>query len=279
MNGIRICGRNADRLRTRGYGKNDSGCLILSYEEALYLAEKGISGMDFIEVFKQASKLEDFDIKFFVYRDLRNRGYTLKVQNDCFIGRKSFSMCFYPVSDSDSLLFETLISREKPHVIAVVDGDGDITYYMVEESEPKGGCYEKFTIENAIVAGRRAFSFQDKKIGTFGKNEGKFMHFSTLEYKYLGGDVSVPSNIYEVYMDLKDRGLIVKSGFKYGTHFRVYEKSMEEHSKYLVYVMDAESMIQVSRAIRVAHGVRKTLLLARKLDNDVKYLAVSWIRP
>jgi tRNA-intron endonuclease len=74
--------------------------------------------------------------------------------------------------------------------------------------------------------------------------------------------------------------LIVKSGFKYGTDFRVYERSMNEHSRYLVQVMNrGESMLQLSRAIRVAHGVRKTLLLAKEIDSRVSYVAVRWIRP
>jgi tRNA-intron endonuclease len=224
--------------------------------------------------------VSDFDIKFFVYRDLRNRGYTLKVEDGCLRGRKSFSMCFYPVSDDDVLFFDFLVSKDLPYVLAVVDGDGDITYYMVENAMPVGACSEEFRIPKVIVAGRRAFSFSNKKLSTFGKDEGKFMHFSMLECRYLGVDVPVPEHVYSVYKDLRDRALIVKSGFKYGTHFRVYERSMEEHSKYLVYVMDAdESMVQVSRAIRVAHGVRKTILLARKVDDGVRYLAVSWIRP
>ncbi len=283
MHGIKVCGRTADRLGTKGYGVREGKCLILSYEESLYLAERGFEGFDFKKIFKDASKMEDFDVRFFVYRDLRSRGYVLNVRDGYYEAKKSYSMAFYPLRDMEYFEFDTFYHRSLPLALAIVDGDGDLTYYMVEEADPRGERKEKINLKNPYPAGGRVFLLEDfQNLETYGKKEGLFAHLSNYEAKYLdeGLDLDMDEAVYEVYEDLKNRGLVVKSGFKYGTHFRAYMNSLNEHSKYLVHVVPAqEDMQKVSRAVRVAHGVRKTLLLARKIEGEIKYLGVMWIRP
>jgi tRNA-intron endonuclease len=79
--------------------------------------------------------------------------------------------------------------------------------------------------------------------------------------------------LYEVYEDWRMRGYILKTGFKFGTHFRLYMPGAsptlmgEEwiHSKHAIHVFPRESKLLISewaRAIRVAHGVKKTFILA-----------------
>jgi tRNA-intron endonuclease len=79
--------------------------------------------------------------------------------------------------------------------------------------------------------------------------------------------------MYEVYEDWRLRGFILKTGFKFGTHFRIYfpkaspTKTGEEwvHSKHVIHVFPRKSRMLISewaRAIRVAHSVRKTFILA-----------------
>ncbi len=283
MQGIRVCGRQADRLNSRGFGRRTGKCILLSYEEALYLAEREMIDMPFEDVFREASRTRDFDVRFFVYRDLRSRGYVISVKDGHFHARKSYSMDFYPMSDLSPFDFDFFSAVEKPAAIAVVDGDGDVTYYMLSDADPRGERFERPAANNMIQAGNRVFILDDSvDFGTFGKNEGKFAHLSVYEARYLapGIDIDVDEEIYEVYRDLRDRGLIVKSGFKYGTHFRVYERSIEEHSRYLVHVVPRrEEMQRVSRAVRVAHGVRKELLLAKQVRGELRYLSISWIRP
>lgn len=218
-----------------------------------------------------------------MYRDLRSRGYVISVKDGHFHARKSYSLDFYPMSDLDTFDFDFFSSIALPAVVAVVDGDGDVTYYMLNSSEPRGESESHVHIKNPRPAGKRVFLLEDfDSMGTFGKNEGRFAHLSIYEAKYLepGMNLKINDEIYAVYKDLRDRGLIVKSGFKYGTHFRVYEKSIEEHSRYLVHVVPRrEEMQRVSRAVRLAHGVRKELLLARITGKGVRYLSISWIRP
>ena len=79
--------------------------------------------------------------------------------------------------------------------------------------------------------------------------------------------------LYDVYEDWRLRAFVLKTGFKFGTHFRLYFPGAspvltnEEwmHSKHVVHVFPRASKLLISewaRAIRVAHGVKKTFILA-----------------
>jgi tRNA-intron endonuclease len=78
---------------------------------------------------------------------------------------------------------------------------------------------------------------------------------------------------YKVYADLRERGYIVKSGFKFGSHFRVYEegvnpysdgpKRQKQHTKWVVHAVpenETLSFSEMSRAVRLAHNIRATML-------------------
>ena len=91
---------------------------------------------------------------------------------------------------------------------------------------------------------------------------------------------------YLVYSDLRTRGYIIKTGFKYGSDFRIYERGHspgDGHSSFLVKILSEEQNIKVtdfSSYVRVAHGVRKTLLLAVVDDEyDITYYNFEWTRP
>lgn len=91
---------------------------------------------------------------------------------------------------------------------------------------------------------------------------------------------------YLVYKDLRIRGYIIKTGFKYGSDFRIYERGHapgDGHSNFLVKILSEEQEIKVrdfSSYVRVAHGVRKTLLLAVVDDEyDITYYDIEWTKP
>lgn len=80
---------------------------------------------------------------------------------------------------------------------------------------------------------------------------------------------------FAVYSDLRERGLIVKSGFKFGSHFRVYErgvnpytegeKKQSQHTKYVVHAVPENhtmSFQEMSRAVRLAQNIRASMLWA-----------------
>ena len=81
-------------------------------------------------------------------------------------------------------------------------------------------------------------------------------------------------SLYGVYKDWREKGYVIKTGFKFGTHFRVYfpgARPMKKgdgswtHSRHVIQVFPKSSRLLTSewaRAIRVAHSVRKTFILA-----------------
>jgi len=156
---------------------------------------------------------------------------------------------------------------------------------------------------------QKAISLNQKS--SFGKLEGNVLELSIIEAFYLmeKGRLSIYKNSesdekleanyirniikensgyakYLVYRDLKDRGYIIKTGFKYGSEFRLYERGKlpgDGHSDYLVKIIHENYDIHAldfASYVRVAHGVKKTLLLAVVDDEeDITYYWVEWTKP
>ena len=144
------------QLNQKGYGEIDKSKLLLKSFESLYLLFtdrltifKGKKNVDF-DSYLQICKKQDKDIltKFLVYRDLRNRGYTVKdgfgFGSDFAVYDKPFS----PKSPSKFLVFrlnegkhekmsklrqkiEEINKIGKEPIIAVVQRQGEIIYYKL----------------------------------------------------------------------------------------------------------------------------------------------------
>ena len=92
---------------------------------------------------------------------------------------------------------------------------------------------------------------------------------------------------FRVYEDLRERGLLVRTGFKFGCDFRVYDrgvklkkgpKSQKEHTKWIVFAIPEDytcGFQELSRAVRLAHNIRAKMLWA-VVDNegDVTYYEI-----
>ncbi|MDE1857087.1 MAG: tRNA-intron lyase [Candidatus Micrarchaeota archaeon] len=94
--------------------------------------------------------------------------------------------------------------------------------------------------------------------------------------------------LYSVYSDWRDHGYIVKTGFKFGTHFRIYFPGAKPrrddpswvHSKHVIQVFPRDQKLLISewaRAIRVAHSVRKTFILAIPGKSRQKKLGIDYL--
>ncbi|MFB6076561.1 MAG: tRNA-intron lyase [Candidatus Nanohaloarchaea archaeon] len=98
---------------------------------------------------------------------------------------------------------------------------------------------------------------------------------------------------YITYSDLRDRGYIVKSGFKFGAHFRVYPrgvnpytegpKDQRQHTKWVVHAVTADedfTFTDVSRAVRLAQNIRAAMLWAVvDSEKEVTYYKVGHVTP
>ncbi len=251
---------------------------------------------------------------YLVFRDIRNRG--MNIQGD---GDRTFMV--YPrgqgpkngkadnwimvFREHDSVDIEELFTEARRRegmrmglLAAVVDGDFDVTYYSISTSMgpgplPLGNMKIEFTSEEAAeVPGGGLLSFKGPimKVGSdegLGTDLNGTLAYSNEESAYLTGvvrneDVDDLKDV--VYRDLRSRGALVRTGFKYGTHFRVYTSgSIEDHSDLLVHCTDHGKLHTwegLARAIRLSHSVRKRMVYAfSRTKGEPAYLELNWTRP
>jgi len=211
-------------------------------------------------------------------------------------------------------LLERVLAVRKSLLLGVVDEESDLTYYAARVIEPKGTVASLGAPAEAHLLADRAVVLDTaeaealSKAGHFGKIGGKRLQLSLLETAYLmekkmlrvqsaRQERRVPlaevlrraRRVQEdfdlrlrVYRDLRTRGILVKTGFKYGTHFRAYEGDPDRsHAKFLIHSLPSDyrgGWPEVSRAVRLAHGVRKQLLLAA-CGREIAYVHLERVRP
>jgi len=89
---------------------------------------------------------------------------------------------------------------------------------------------------------------------------------------------------YAVYKDLREKGLVVTSGIKFGCDFAVYRLGPGlEHAPFLVSVRrpgDDLTATEIVRAGRLATTVRKRFVVAvvDEAVGDIRYLIFKWFR-
>ncbi len=121
--------------------------------------------------------------------------------------------------------------------------------------------------------------------------DGNSMTFQQLYEHAASLDKRFPHR-YRVYEDLRERGLLVRTGFKFGVDFRVYErgvqlkkgpKSAKEHTKWIVFCVPEDftmSFQELSRSVRLAHNIRARMLWAI-VDNegDITFYQITRHKP
>ncbi|MDD5615806.1 MAG: tRNA-intron lyase [Candidatus Methanoperedens sp.] len=206
-------------------------------------------------------------------------------------------------------------NKKKRLILAIVDEESDITHYEVRKLTPSGSSvfphgnlHSAVTLlEDRCMVWEPESSKMLHKEGFFGKpmDEGH-LQLSLIESCYLMNcgvlkiekrnheklDFAKFSEIaariesdfmikYKVYEMLRNSGLVPKTGFKFGTHFRVY-KSFDSisHSDYLVHAISHDhifSLQQVSRAVRLANSVKKEMIYA-VVSDKIDFIAIGRMR-
>ena len=265
-----------------------------------------------------------------VYRDLRKRGYRVK----CFHDLKNegvdyrlkpkrpqqrdiFVVC---AGEREEFTIDRMvgyIERIDPLIeelwVGVVDEEGEVTYYKIEEIEPKGkfedveGLHCRGILLRDLVMVK--VKGDEKKIfeqGFYGSLSNGEISISLIEALYLvsrgildvyrhNRKLGSPELIeiskayqpdieirYQVYKDLRERNVCVKTGYKFGTHFRAYERDPRRyHAEYLIDVVKPDfksTWPNMSRGIRLAHSVRKVYVLA-VASEKIRYISMERIKP
>ena len=140
-----------------------------------------------------------------------------------------------------------------------------------------------------------AYLVDKERLKIFVKAEGKKRKKSVelKEMMEIGTkQVNMFHSSYVVFRDLRERGYLVKTGYKFGAVFRVYErgvklvrgpKAAHEHTKWVVQPVAEESAFslpEMSRAVRLAHNIRATFVWAVvDKESDVTYYVIQRITP
>jgi len=334
----------ASQIYNKGYYgvPQPGGSLKLDLMEAIFLVEserlevqsdsRTLSGS---ELLRLAHKLSHgFEIRYLVYRELRQRGYVVK------FGQPPLDFRVFPrggtpnktpskwwvsaISERSAFdlvrLLEDLdrtVDVRKKLLLAVVDEESDVTYYEVRRATPRGklGAVDMSrSSEGLLMADRVLVTDKDGTAALhgghfFGKQVGPSLQLSLIEAAFLVelgvlklkdaktnravGLASLKNRArrlqpdfdlrLDAFKDMKAKGLVVKTGFKYGSHFRAYEGDPgKQHARYLVHAVPSDYRAmwpEVSRAVRLAHGVKKEILLGRVSEKEVEYVSLYRYRP
>ena len=303
-------------------------CFLVDEEKIKISSDK--KKVSFETLVKLASKkIDDFELKYLVFKDLRRRGHIVKISEEKSVfdlyqfskkgDNSEFFVCvfserdFFDIEKTHKLLDE--IPKNSNLWIAIVDDEGDITYYKVSNIDFEGNIKpNKFGKIKGLVLDDRVLIFDNKKTKDlfekefFGKPFGPALQISFVEALYLLDKKAISleekkgkgfskskflkyakkkhSDIIEqvsVFKDLKKKRLVVKTGFKFGTNFRVYTDHPDDiHAEYLVHVVDKDFKslwAEFSRAVRLAHSVNKEIVFARILNDSVEYICFGRLRP
>lgn len=337
-----VAGKKAiAELYDKGYhGRPKNGGLELKLVEAAYLLYRDKLGitdngkqLSFQDFFRKASEIEPaFELKYIVYKDLKERGFYVQPSTVDFRvyprgsgpGSRAAKIFIYVRSERAPLgikeLMKTLGTADnmrKQLVLAVVDEESDITYYEVKQSNPKGSMEsphpdlkaEATFLEDRIVVWNPEASELLHNNGFYGKPlDQQRLQLSLVEGGYLLGEgilsmdslksgeitgteafIGMASAIEKefslklnVYSDLRSRGLVPKTGFKFGTHFRVYREVQSPakipHSEFLIHAIPADhefSLPVMSRAVRLSNSVRKSMLYAVRDGGKIVYVDIG----
>ena len=247
--------------------------LSLSPEEALYLSDvrnaevtRAGKKLDFNQLAFDHRDKRKFLARYFCYRDWRDRGLIARGINEAQENYGRSPVVKYPSKEftppkiagkglffNDDLM--TTLDEEEDKILFENYWFGQWGTYKAK----KHGRLLKLDAYETLFLMRHASlkcNIQEKRmVAEAMERRGDFM------------------SLYNVYEDFRLRGFVVKTGFKFGTHFRLYfpgaAPSLEQgewmHSKHVIHVFPRETKMLISewsRAIRVAHGVRKTFILA-----------------
>jgi tRNA-intron endonuclease, archaea type len=209
-------------------------------------------------------------------------------------------------------------SAKKLLLLALVDEESDLTYYRVRRATPRGAlppnplgaATEGWLSEDRVTVHEAGAVEALGKGQAYGSRVGARLELSLLEAVYLvaAGQLALKDaksgrrvaaaqleqrarrldprfrERRATYGDLRGRKLVVKTGFKYGAHFRAYPRNPEHaHARYLVQAVPAShrtSWPEIAGGVRVAQGVRKEFVLAG-VDPDarVRFVSLERIRP
>lgn len=275
-------------LQNGYYGSMKKGIIFLKPEEVLYIMDirngkvfdESGNQYSFNDVASTFLNIDKLLARYLTYKDWRDKGLILRYMDEAEGNYNRIHAKKYAHSEFklDSYGFEGLFFPEDLQTVI----DDEIVAKDLYEKHWLGqfGTYKaahrgkigKLDIyETIFLMKHGSLKLKNKEITL-----NKVLELAEDRIKYF-------SDMYSVYEDWRLRGYVIKTGFKFGTHFRLYfpgaspirEGDEWMHSRHVIHVFSRKSKMLISewaRAIRVAHSVKKTFILAipgKKLDIKV----------
>ena len=257
------------------YGYMKKGTIHLFPEEALYLLDirnaqcrdSSLNEYKFNDVAKSFSGKKQM-ARYFTYKDWRDRGLIARqVSEICEkYGRNSSKKYPGGALELDRYSIEGRFYADD--LWAIIDDEAvgkDLydRYWLGQfgsyKAEQRGKLSKLDSYETLFLMRHAGMRLQNA-------SEAQVIAAAKKKHKFFG-------EMYDVYEDWRLHGFVLKTGFKFGTHFRLYFPGASPargnsewiHSKHVIHCFPRASKLLISewaRAIRVAHSVKKTFVLA-----------------
>lgn len=257
------------------YGYMKKGTIHLFPEEALYLMDirnarchdSSLNEYKFNDVAKFFPRKKQM-ARYFTYKDWRDRGLICRqVSEICEkYGRNNSKK--YPGGELELDRYSIQGRFYADDLWTVIDDEtvGKDLYdrywfgqFGSYKAEQRGRLSKLDAYETLFLVRQAGMHLQNA-------NEASVLKAAKRQHKFF-------REMYDVYEDWRLHGFVLKTGFKFGTHFRLYFPGASPvrandawiHSKHVIHCFPRASKLLISewaRAIRVAHSVKKTFVLA-----------------
>ncbi len=281
----------ADILNNGHFGTKKDGRLTLEIEELLYLIDTRNAfcvstenvKLGFNDIASIFGKNRKFMARYFTYKDWRDRGLIIKK----------------PTGETENVQQPTQTKKYSEKRLSIKDYKLDGVFY----------ADDLITVIDDQEKGRKIY--EDHWFGQYGtyksSDHGTLNKLDVYETLFLTEKALLKTNytekelieissrrhpdfqkLYSVYADWRSKGYVIKTGFKFGTHFRLYFPGAQPlknkddwiHSKHVIHVFPRDAKLLISewaRVIRVAHSVRKTFILAIPGKSRKKKLSIDFL--
>ena len=260
-------------LKEGFFGRIEDKKLCLHPIEAFYLANlrrakifeggKEVDPTQFLKKFYS----KKFWVKYSVFRDWRDRGLFLNFLERAELKKwKESPVKKYPAKKFELKEKVKLFFLEEEALAVSFEPQAKLLFekYWIGQ----WGVYKQLGRGKGLVLDPVETLYLAKKGFEFENGESFEMILKKIKEK-----IPHVEAMLGVYEDWREKGFVLKTGFKFGTHFRIYfpgaspvKKGKEwKHSKHVIHVFPKEVAMPMSewaRAIRVAHSVRKTFIMA-----------------
>ena len=281
-----------DILKDGFIGTMEDGRLVLGREEAPYLMDirkascstpDQESTMTFNELASSMSSADKLISRYFTYKDWRDRGLIIKDGSFAAKENTKTPVKRYPAAQIRLSGYNLKGMFFQEDMVTIVEDSQESKRIYTELWFGQYGTYKlgDHGVLNKLDVYETLFLIEKGALKVSNATKSRIIAIASKRRKDF-------AKLYQVYKDWREKGYVVKTGFKFGTHFRIYlpgAKPIREdpswmHSKHVIHVFPRGAKLLIAewaRAIRVAHSVRKTFILAipgksRRKSVDIDFI-------